>query len=694
MKLVIAEKPSVAQSIAKVIGAYDRKDGYVEGSGYIVSWCVGHLVGLAQADAYDEKYKKWSYADLPIIPDKWKYVISQATKKQFMVLKELMNRDDVTELIEATDAGREGELIFRLVYEKAGCRKPFYRLWISSMEDEAIREGFHDLRKSSDYDSLYEAAVCRSQADWLVGINGTRLFSTLYDTKLTVGRVQTPTLALVVERAKQIAGFEKQKYFNIHLDCNGMDVVKEKIFGEDEAEKVKDACDGKSATVKDVISEKKTINPPKLYDLTTLQREANRVFGYTAQKTLDYTQSLYEKKLVTYPRTDSQYLTDEMGDTAAKVIKAIFSTFSFMGDVMFHPDTDRVLNSKKVSDHHAIIPTVSLAKEKLDDLSEGEKNTLLLISQRLLCATALPHVYGETTVIVECAGYEFSTKGKSILQMGWRSFEESFRASIKAKTGKDTEEKAINASKGQVFERVAASISEHYTTPPKPYTEDTLLSAMEKAGNEDFEDETEKKGLGTPATRAAILEKLVSNGYLERKGKQVLPTKAGENLIAILPERVKSAKLTADWENILMQIEKKTADASVFMRDITDMVSELVKENSTIPEGEKERFAGSRKERETLGKCTRCGSPVYEGQKNYYCSNRDCHFSIWKESKFLSSMKKKVTKSMAVSLLKSGKVFVKGLYSQKKDKEFDAYLVLDDTGEYVNFKLEFPKKGE
>ena len=361
---------------------------------------------------------------------------------------------------------------------------------------------------------------------------------------------------------------------------------------------------------------------------------------------------------------------------------------------MFHPDTDRVLNSKKVSDHHAIIPTVSLTKEKLDDLSEGEKNTLLLISQRLLCATALPHVYGETTVIVECAGYEFSTKGKSILQMGWRSFEESFRASIKAKTGKDTEEKAINASKGQVFERVAASISEHYTTPPKPYTEDTLLSAMEKAGNEEFEDDTEKKGLGTPATRASILEKLVANGYLERKGKQVLPTKAGENLIAILPERVKSAKLTADWENILMQIEKKTADASVFMRDITDMVSELVKENSLVPEGEKERFAGSRKEREALGKCPRCGSPVYEGQKNYYCSNRDCHFSIWKESKFLSSMKKKVTKSMAVSLLKSGKVFVKGLYSQKKDKEFDAYLVLDDTGEYVNFKLEFPKKGE
>lgn len=433
MRLVIAEKPSVAQSIAKVIGAYDRKDGYVEGSGYIVSWCVGHLVGLAQADAYDEKYKKWNYSDLPIIPEQWKYVVGQATKKQFSILKELMKREDVTELIEATDAGREGELIFRLVYMKAGCKKPFRRLWISSMEDEAIRDGFNHLRDSADYDSLYEAAVCRSQADWLVGINGTRLFSTLYDSKLTVGRVQTPTLALVVDRAKQIDGFEKQKYFNIHLDCDGMDVVMDKIFDPAEAEKIRSTCDKKSATVKDVISEKKTVNAPKLYDLTTLQREANRVFGYTAQKTLDYTQSLYEKKLVTYPRTDSQFLSDEMGDTAKNVIDAIFSTYDFMGDVMFNPAVEKVLNSKKVTDHHAIIPTVQLAKDKLDDLSEGERNTLMLIAQRLLCATATAHVYGETTVIVESGGYEFSAKGKSIVQMGWKSFEDGFRAKVKAR---------------------------------------------------------------------------------------------------------------------------------------------------------------------------------------------------------------------------------------------------------------------
>lgn len=692
MRLVIAEKPSVAQSIAKVIGAYDRKDGYVEGSGYIVSWCVGHLVGLAQADAYDEKYKKWNYSDLPIIPEQWKYVVGQATKKQFSILKELMKREDVTELIEATDAGREGELIFRLVYMKAGCKKPFRRLWISSMEDEAIRDGFSHLRDSADYDSLYEAAVCRSQADWLVGINGTRLFSTLYDSKLTVGRVQTPTLALLVDRAKQIDGFEKQKYFNIHLDCDGMDVVMDKIFNPTEAEKIRSTCDKKSATVKDVISEKKTVNAPKIYDLTTLQREANRVFGYTAQKTLDYTQSLYEKKLVTYPRTDSQFLSDEMGDTARSVIDAIFSTYDFMGDVMFNPAVEKVLNSKKVTDHHAIIPTVQLAKDKLDDLSEGERNTLMLIAQRLLCATAMPHVYGETTVIVESGGYEFSTKGKSIVQMGWKSFEDGFRAKVKVKATKEAVEKNIDATKGQVYANVSATVSEHFTAPPKPYTEDTLLSAMEKAGNEDFDDDTEKKGLGTPATRASIIEKLVANGYLERKGKQVIPTDAGKNLIMVLPDSVKSAKLTADWENILMQIEKKNADAEDFMRDITDMVTALIKDNASVSDTEKERFAGSRPGREAIGKCPRCGNPVYEGQKNFYCSERDCHFFIWKESKFLTSMKKKVTKAMAASLLKDGRVFVKGLYSQKKDKEFDAYLVLDDTGEYVNFKLEFPKK--
>lgn len=694
MRLVIAEKPSVAQSIAKVIGAYNRKDGYVEGSGYIVSWCVGHLVGLAQADAYDERYKKWNYADLPIIPEKWKYVVSDATKIQFAILKELMQRTDVEELVEATDAGREGELIFRLVYQKAGCKKPFKRLWISSMEDEAIREGFQHLKESWEYDSLYQAAVCRSQADWLVGINGTRLFSTIYDGKLTVGRVQTPTLAMVVERNQQIAGFEKQKYYNIHLNCDGMDVLKEKVFQQEEAENVKNACDGKEAFVKSAVSEKKTVNAPKLYDLTTLQREANRIFGYTAQKTLDYTQSLYEKKLVTYPRTDSQYLSDEMGDTASRVIEVILGTFEFMNDNSFVPAVQNVLNSKKVSDHHAVIPTVQMTKESVAELPEGEKNILLLVSQRLLCATAEPHIYGETVVTVECCGYEFFTKGKSVLQKGWKSIEESFRdkAVGKSSAAKEKKDKQVDAQEGKSYQKVEAFISEHFTAPPKPYTEDTLLSAMERAGNEIFDDDTEKKGLGTPATRAAIIEKLVANGYLSRKGKQVIPTESGINLINVLPDMVKSAKLTADWENALMQIERKKADAGSFMEGIVQMVERLINENHDISNDKRELFSRVKSEKEAIGKCPRCGSPVYEGQKNFYCFSRDCKFSIWKESKFLSSMKKRITKSMATSLLKEGKVFVKGLYSQKKDKEFDAYLILDDTGEYVNFRLEFPKR--
>lgn len=691
MKLVIAEKPSVAQSIAKVIGAYDRKDGYIEGSGYIVSWCVGHLVGLAQADAYDEKYKKWRYEDLPILPGNWKYVIGQSTKNQFHILKELMKRDDVEELVEATDAGREGELIFRLVYEKAGCKKPFRRLWISSMEDEAIREGFDHLKDSTEYDALYEAAVCRSQADWLVGINGTRLFSTLFDSKLTVGRVQTPTLAMVVERALQISSFQKEKYYNIHLDCDGLDVVHDKVSNPAEAERIKNTCDGKTARVSEVIQETKNVNPPKLYDLTTLQREANRIFGYTAQKTLDYTQSLYEKKLVTYPRTDSQFLSDEMGDTAKKVVSSIMNTYDFWGSDTFELDAGKILNSKKVSDHHAIIPTIQLSKEKLNELSDDEKTILLLIAQRLICATAKTHQYSETSVTVDCEGIIFAKKGKQIVEDGWKYYEDLFKTHVKAKQ-KDTEDKLITAEKDQVFSGVKAAITEHFTAPPKPFTEDTLLSAMEKAGNADFEDDTEKKGLGTPATRAAILEKLVGNGYLERKGKQLLPTKEGINLIEVLPDNVKSAKLTADWENTLMQIERKEAVSSDFMDAITEMVTLLVKENKDVPADVKEKFSGSKPSREVIGKCLRCGSPIYEGQKNYYCSNRDCHFSIWKESKFLTSMKKKVTKTMAVSLLKEGKVFVKGLYSQKKDKEFDAFLVLDDTGEYVNFKLEFKKK--
>lgn len=693
-KLVIAEKPSVALALAKVLGAYQRQDGYMEGNGYLVSWCVGHLVGLAQPDDYDETYKKWSRESLPIIPENWKWEVADDKRTQFKVLKDLMFRSDVEELVCATDAGREGELIFRLVYYQAGCKKPFKRLWISSMEDEAIKEGFDNLREGSDYDNLYEAALCRSKADWLVGINGTRLFTTLYNNRLTVGRVQTPTLAMVVERNKQITEFQKQKYFNVYLKDGKLEVHKEKIFDEQEAKKIQEKCNGADAVVKSVTKAEKNINPPKLYDLTTLQRESNRYFGYTAQKTLDYTQSLYEQKLVTYPRTDSQYLTEDMKETAENMVLAVQMAFDFGTFPPKDYDVNRVINNSKVTDHHAIIPTAEIQKQDLSKLSQGEKDILVLISQRLLCATGEKQRISETEIKVDCAGEEFQAKGKMVLEMGWKSYEMEFRNRLKNKSKTEAKDEVLPlVAEGDVLHGVTVTKTEHFTSPPKQYTEDTLLSAMETAGNEDFDEDTEKKGLGTPATRASMIEKLVSSKYLERKGKQLIPTDAGINLVAVLPEKVKSAKMTAEWENALMEMERGKVKSRTFLTDISQWVNQLIADYGEVSEEEKKRF---RSEKEQIGICPRCGSPVYEGDKNFYCSNRECKFCIWKETKWLSGMKKKVSKKMAESLLSKGRVSVTGLYSQKTGRNFDADLVLDDTGEYVNFKLDFSnnkKKG-
>lgn len=686
-KLVIAEKPSVALALAKVLGAYQRQDGYMEGNGYLVSWCVGHLVGLAQPDAYDETYKKWSRESLPIIPENWKWEVADDKRTQFKVLKDLMFRSDVEELVCATDAGREGELIFRLVYYQAGCKKPFKRLWISSMEDEAIKEGFDNLREGSDYDNLYEAALCRSKADWLVGINGTRLFTTLYNNRLTVGRVQTPTLAMVVERNKQITEFQKQRYFNVHLKDGKLEVYKEKIFDEQEAKKIQEKCNGADAIVKSVTKAEKNINPPKLYDLTTLQRESNRYFGYTAQKTLDYTQSLYEQKLVTYPRTDSQYLTEDMKETAENMVLAVQMAFDFGTFPPKDYDVNRVINNSKVTDHHAIIPTAEIQKQDLSKLSQGERDILILISQRLLCATGEKQHISETEIKVDCAGEEFQAKGKMVLEMGWKSYEMEFRNRLKNKSKTEAKDEVLPlVAEGDVLHGVTVTKTEHFTSPLKQYTEDTLLSAMETAGNEDFDEDTEKKGLGTPATRASMIEKLVSSKYLDRKGKQLIPTDAGINLVAVLPEKVKSAKMTAEWENALMEMERGKVKSRTFLTDISQWVKQLIADYGEISEEEKKRF---KSEKEQIGICPRCGAPVYEGDKNFYCSNRECKFCIWKETKWLSGMKKKVSKKMAESLLSKGRVSVTGLYSQKTGRNFDADLVLDDTGEYVNFKLDF-----
>lgn len=689
MILVIAEKPSVGAAIGKVLGASSRKDGYLEGNNYIVSWCVGHLVGLADASSYDERFAKWRYSDLPIVPDEWLFEVPKDKQKQFKVLRDLMLDKRVTELVCATDAGREGELIFRLVYKKAGCTKPFKRLWISSLEDNAIREGFAHLRSSGEYDRLYEAALARSKADWIVGINGTRLFSTLYHKKLVVGRVQTPTLAMLVEREGKISTFHKEKYFNVHISKDNLTADLEKVKTEDEAKAIAAACDKKQAVVSSLKKETKTVNPPKLYDLTTLQREANRYYGFTAQQTLDLVQSLYEKKLLTYPRTDSQFITEDMESTARQVIGIVSRKLPLFEGITHEPDIGRITNNAKVTDHHAIIPTVQLEKQDLGELPESEQKIIRLVAMRLLSATSEKHIYDETSVTLTCEGYEFKAKGKTVVQDGWKAIERRFKETLKSKEKDEPERSLPSLNEKDILSSVNASVTEHYTSPPKPYTEDSLLSAMETAGNAEFDDDTEKKGLGTPATRAGIIEKLVKGGFVERKGKSLVPTKDGNNLVCVLPEQITSPSMTAEWENTLMQIERGKADADKFLSGIVGMTSELVKAYPFLSEAEASRFDSGR---ETIGKCPRCGSPVYMGKGNYYCSNKECSFCMWEDNKFFSSKKKKLTKKIAAELLDKGWCRVTGLYTPKRSQLYDAVIRLDDTGgKYVSFKMEFDK---
>ena len=699
MKLVIAEKPSVAMSLAAVLGATERKDGYLEGSGYLVSWCVGHLLELAQPEAYKEQYAKWRYEDLPILPENWKYEVPKDKKTQLALLCRLMKDKRVDSVVCATDAGREGELIFRLVYEYAGCNKPMERLWISSMEDAAIREGFDHLRPGSDYDKLYDAAVCRAGADWLIGINATRLFSVLYGVTLNVGRVMSPTLALLVQRESDIESFISKPFYVPEITCGGFTASGEKMTERSEAEKIRMDCDHNSAFVRSVEKQVKTIQPPRLYDLTTLQRECNRIYGYTAQQTLDYVQSLYEKKLATYPRTDSQYLTKDMQATAASLILWLRDNMTFGKGYAGEPDIDRVTDDSKVTDHHAIIPTVEIARTDLSELPSGERDVLTLLAVRLLCATTQANRFEAVTAILDCQGHTFTAKGKTILQSGWKEVERIHRISIRQSETehRENEDAALPVLKeGQTFETVSASLREGKTSPPKHYTEDTLLSAMETAGAEDMPDDAERKGLGTPATRAATLEKLVSAGFVQRKKKQLIPTEKGRNLIAVLPDNIKSPILTAEWESMLKQVEHDELSATSFMDQIADMSRTLVKEHTAPEERFADLFPSSKGTvHEAVGVCPRCGAPVYEGKKGFFCDNRECSFALWKDNRFFSSKKKSITKSVAAALLKEGRISMSGLYSEKTGKTYDAEVILDDTGgKYVNFKLEFPvKKG-
>ena len=672
-QLVIAEKPSVARSIAGVIGATEKHNGYLQGNGYLVSWCIGHLVSFADAGRYDERFKKWRYEDLPILPEMWQYIIPDEKKQQFDILRSLMERPDVTGLICATDAGREGELIFRFVYQMAGCKKPFKRLWISSMEDSAIRDGFAHLKSGTDYDPLYQSALCRAKADWLVGINATRLFSVLYHKTLTVGRVQTPTLNLLVERDAKITNFKKEKYHIVHIGVGDADAVSSR-FDAGEANTVKAACAGAQAVCASVTREKKTEQPPKLYDLTTLQREANRLFGFTAKQTLDYAQTLYEKKLLTYPRTDSQYLTYDMLPVVESLVSGLWELVTFAKGLNISPQFDRTLNSKKVSDHHAIIPTAEFVKQGFDGLAESDRKLLSLICCKVLCAVAEPYVYEAVTATFTCAGKEFTAKGRTVLSPGWKEIDRRFRSSLKTASDEDAEtvRELPELKEGQTFADVAASVTEHFTTPPKPYTEDTLLSAMERAGAEDMPEDAERKGLGTPATRAAILEKLVQMGFVQRKGKQLIPTKDGINLAVVLPEALTSPQLTAEWESRLTEIAKGQADPDEFMAGIEAMTRELVKTYSCISEDKQKLF---QVERVAIGTCPRCGEAVYEGRKNYYCGNRACQFVMWKNDRFFEERRKVFTPKIAAALLKDGKAKIKGLYSMKTGKTYDGTVL-------------------
>ncbi len=688
-KLIIAEKPSVAKSIASALGASSRADGFYEGSGLIVSWCVGHLVSPLDAGGYDERFKKWRYEDLPILPESFRYAPIPGKEAALDNVKHLMAREDVTEIVNACDAGREGELIFRLVYEMAGCHKPVLRFWISSMEDSAIREGFSELRPGADYEALYQSALCRQKADWLVGINATRLFSVLYHRTLNVGRVQTPTLAMLAERDAKITLFQKEKYHHVRLMLDGAEAVSEKFADSAEAEQAAAACKGSAVTYTSVTKAQKKEQPPKLYDLTTLQREANRLLGYTAKQTLDYAQSLYEKKLLTYPRTDSRYLTSDMAETASCVIHLAAKLPPFDSCSNFFPLVESMISDKDVSDHHAIIPTMEIEKADIKALPLGERNLFLLVCCKLLCASAEPYVYEAVTATFGCGGHSFTAKGKRVLSEGWREIDRIFRVSLKEKPADGDGGMLPDFTEGQTFDGAEVSVTEHFTQPPKPYTEDTLLSAMEHAGKDDIPDEAERKGLGTPATRAAIIEKLVAAGFVERKGKSLIPTKAGINLVTVLPEPLTSPMLTAEWEQKLTEIAKGGTDPDTFMDGIRTMVQEIVSTYSCISEDGKKLFAP---EKESIGACPRCGQPVYEGKKNFACSDRSCGFVLWKNDRFWTSRRKELTKKMAADLLKKGRTSVRGMWSEKKQTAYDAAVILCDTGgRYIDFKLEFPK---
>jgi len=691
-ELVIAEKPSVAQAIAKVLGCSERCDGYLMGDSHLVSWCVGHLVELAEPENYDGKYEIWKKEDLPILPVKWEYQVSTETKKQYQILKELMNRDDVDTVVNACDAGREGELIFRLVYEKAGCKKQMKRLWISSLEDEAIRNGFQNLAEGKEYDKLYEAALCRERADWVVGINATRFFSTVYGQTLNVGRVMTPTLALTVEREAQIRAFQVEDVYTIQLGTESGTLASRKFKNMEEAQKLLQACLMKGCvSITKAEKKVKKENAPALFDLTNLQREANKKLGYTAQQTLDYTQALYEKKLVSYPRTDSRYLTEDMEASLPNLIAVAKAVTGLDATGMLV--LKQVINGKKVTDHHAIIPTSVAENANLDELPAGEREVLKLIATRLLEAVSTPCEFMEAILEAECEGEKFSAKGKQIMDPGWKC--------VRKDAEKETEEKDSVLSlkgtekEGETINIYTGNIKSGKTNPPKSYTEDTLLSAMENAGKEETPEEAERKGLGTPATRAGIIEKLVRIGFLERRGdkktKYLVPTHKGEALITVIPEEIQSATMTAEWEQKLLEIEKDRYESDCFMGEIEELIKNLIATYEVIPDAEVLMHPVYA----PIGKCPHCGGDIAEKTKGFFCSNKECKFALWKDNRFFDAIGKKLTRQIAEQLLRGGRASLKKCKSQRSGKIFDATLLMttNEKGQ-PQFALQFENKGK
>ena len=684
----MTEKPSVAISYAKILGVHGRQDGYLEGNGYLVSWCVGHLVELAPPSAYGEQYVKWNIADLPILPEKWQYLVSASTKKQFGILKKLMHRADVNTVNYPTDSGREGELIFRLVYQQAGCKKPVSRLWLSSMEDSAVRAGFANLKPSTEYDALYQAALCRERADWMVGINCSRLFSCLYGRPLAVGRVMTPTLAMTVEREAAIAAFVPKKFYTVALELtSGFVASSRRISEKAAAEKLLAGCrEEMVSTIQKITRKEKAENPPPLYDLTTLQRDANRLLGYSAQQTLDYVQSLYEKQLTTYPRTDSCYIADEDEEMLEELAEELEDFLGFVSEDADDdvPRTRRTVNRQKVTDHHAILPTRSMLQADLDALPKGERNILKLIIARTLMAVSKPFRYLETLLTTECAGEEFTAKGKEILEEGWKAVERKVLADILNRKREFTALPQVEESECGILN---AELKEGQTSPPKHFTEDTLLHSMETASADSMPEGVERQGIGTPATRAATIEKLVQKGFLERKGdkktKVLLPTDKGKALITVMPEEIQSADMTADWETKLLRVERGEMEPETFMTEINDMISSLVNTTEAV------KGASALMKNKVIGVCPNCGNSVVEREKGYFCENRECRFVLWKDNAFFKRLGKRMDAHVADRLLRDGRVRLKDCKSSK-GKTYNATVLLSTEADgRSKFSLEF-----